>query len=129
MVIGECECGGDERITTWRLCGICMTRKNDLESYANYFQGDALLDALLILKKILPIMDFPKEFIPQKLHPGYDQWRDRILEAILSSKAEFNSEKGKTDDGIKTEDPGTASADTRREIGDDAEAVGTGPAE
>lgn len=103
--IEECECGGPERFTKWRLCDICMNKKPDLLHRFEEIPAGTLLDAKLVFQKIMPIMDFPKEFIPMRLYPGYDQWRDKVLAAIISSAA-------------MPQNKGTAHEHTRDEVAD-----------
>lgn len=116
-VIQECPCGTGDKTTHWRLCAICMGKKPEKALEAQDIPEGTLLDARLVMTKILPLVDYPKEFIPVRLHPGYDQWRDKVLKAIMSSGAMPPTPKeGESHDrgseGSKVQrDPGTGDAE------------------
>ena len=88
VVLHECACGANERLTRWELCDICMKKKPELKEIADSVPEGLLLDARLVMDKILPMIDYPKEFIPNRLYPGYDQWRDKLVHAILTSTSQ-----------------------------------------
>jgi hypothetical protein len=90
-ILSECPCGGDQRRTTWELCDICMKREPEAAKFADNIPEGTLLDARLVFRKILPILNFPKEFIPARLHPGYDQWKETLIQDILLSSVTKNS--------------------------------------
>jgi hypothetical protein len=128
-VLQECACGGSEKTTFWRLCDICMKKDHELEKLADEIPEGKLLDARLVFKKILPIMNFPKEFIPVRLHPGYDQWKERLLLEIHSSAIAEKGEVHERSEGQQRADSGDQNAERGGVCRDKAAARGEGAGE
>jgi hypothetical protein len=114
-ILQECPCGrpGDSKKTFWNLCEMCMKREHDAAKDAELIPEGTLLDARQVYRKIMPVLNFPKEFIPVRLHPGYDQWKEKLVRDIFSSTAP--KPKGAHDE--RSVDTGNKAADRGGESG------------
>lgn len=122
-ILQECPCGhpGDSKKTFWNLCEVCMKREPDAAKNVEHIPEGTLLDARQVYRKIMPVLNFPKEFIPVRLHPGYDQWKEKLIQDIFLSTAP--KPKGEHDE--RRVDSGNPSTDR----GGDEEGARSSPSE